>query len=428
MTSQTAQFAQHQPSAKSQALIKLVQDQAFTTDAEFQQWYNKKWDTQKADKTVNYVFATHEDPHQPAEVFQRLRWGGLFVFLSPNKDLVEKLARQYPRCGFNLDVYPTLVRKSFMGLPFFGTKVWFFVARKVLLIYPGDFTDRFTYHVFLQKASSNSPEYVVAKEIPTVEQVGERLRHRFPDADEAFVQKRARKLCETIFPVFLTREAAFLKILERDLPEEYHGRFPLATDLEKDDKGYVKKLYLKWLRKTTKIMDHMTFALQSADMLMRLHENARIIHLDLRLDNFVMTDFGVGLIDYGSSARVGENISESPFLSNLFGEILKSSQIQRMLGAMRKKGKVTSELITSSHQKVDKAVDLFYLVLQMAKPHSNPEIKEVVEFEDGSDVAVEIQKLTDKVLMPEDPKRPKYRSARDVLQGLEEIAKKVGHS
>jgi len=58
---------------------------------------------------------------------------------------------------------------------------------------------------------------------------------------------------------------------------------------------------------------------------------------------------------------------------------MSTSQIQRTLGKMRDSGKLTSSLFTNAHQKVDRAVDLFYLALQMNRPHLNPDFNALVD-------------------------------------------------
>ncbi len=400
--------------------IASIQKAFFENDPDFKRYHWASRMKVGDGKTVDYIFATPQDPHNPKDIFTKIRWGGQFVFVSPNRREVEQLCEQFPKEGFEIDRKPEVFKSG--GFLFLKKKLWFFVARKVRIIAPGDFTERFTYHVYLEKTSQG---YVVGKEIPNLESMRERLARKFPDADDDFVDQRARKLIETIFPVFLTREAAFLKILQKHLPEPYNKRVPEVIDLEKDEGGFVKKFQLRWLRKAVQTMDQIEFCRQSADMLRQLHERARIIHLDLRLDNFVITEDGVGFVDYGSAARVGENIGQSPFLKNLFGEIMKTSQIQRMLGKMQSSGLLTSEFITSSHHKVDKAVDLFYLAVQMENPHSNPDIKELVDYDANSKEARMISQLTAKVLRPDDPKNPVYTSARDVLRALEEIADRL---
>jgi serine/threonine protein kinase len=156
-----------------------------------------------------------------------------------------------------------------------------------------------------------------------------------------------------------------------------------------------------------------------------LHDDVGIMHLDLRLDNVVITEQGVGFVDFGSAVRVGEEFPEASLLSNLFDEMMRTSQIQRMLGKMTETGQVTSEEITGSHERIDKAVDFFYLALQINAPLSNPDFAGLVEHDPKSREARELARLTEKILRPADPQRPEYTSARDILRGIEEIARRL---
>ncbi|QNN21037.1 phosphotransferase [Planctomycetales bacterium ZRK34] len=408
------------------AMIRTVQARVFGRDPEFKHYYNCI-DELRNTRTSDYMFATPFDLHRWYKVFERLRWGGQFVFTSYDADQVHKLAQVYASRGFVIEHPPAYVRHPVMGmyLPGLGRKVHYFVARRVHLVRPGEVSMRFTYDVYLKHEPRAEQGYVVAKQVPDLETVMLRLKQRFPEAKTDFVETQAKKLIDTIFPVFLTREAAFLKILQRDLPEAYRNRVPRAVYVEKDNRGFVSKLHLNWLRKSGPPISQIDFALQAADLLDKLHEQARVIHLDLRLDNFVVTEHGVGFVDYGSAARVGENIAQSPLLDKLFQEMMKASQIQRMLAKMTSSGLVTSQYFTGSHQKVDKAADLFYLAVQIDKPHSNPDIKEMVRYDASSEEARLISNLTEHVLRPNDPKRPHYSSARNILEALLKIKERL---
>ena len=186
----------------------------------------------------------------------------------------------------------------------------------------------------------------------------------------------------------------------------------------KDKRGLVRRMDLNWLRNGGRKLTQLEFARQSTDLLRALHDVAQIIHLDLRLDNFVITEHGVGFVDFGSAVRVGEDLSESQMLTTLFEEMMQTSSIQRMLGKMKKAGKVTSRVITASHGKVDKAVDLFYLAVQFNQPHKNPDFKDLVAHDPQSPQARALEQLTDQILRPADPDNPPYRSVNDVLQAL----------
>ena len=172
-------------------------------------------------------------------------------------------------------------------------------------------------------------------------------------------------------------------------------------------------------------MSHLEFARQSMDLMRILHTTVRLIHMDLRLDNFVVTEEGVGFVDFGSAARVGENFEVNPLLRSLFTEMLSSSQIQKDLARLRDRGRVTSKLFINSYQKVDQAVDLFYGVLQMNLPHANPDFRGLVKYEPRSRAARGLGLLTNEVLRPRDPGNPPFRTARDVLRGIEALAKTI---
>ena len=99
------------------------------------------------------------------------------------------------------------------------------------------------------------------------------------------LEKRAKKFVEQIFPLFLTREAAMLKVIDRDVPQPYRGRFPHIVHMEKDSRGYVQKLWTSWLRNGGQPITQLQFAKQAAELLHVLHDRINIIHLDLRMDN-----------------------------------------------------------------------------------------------------------------------------------------------
>src|SRR5262249_17158979 len=145
------------------------------------------------------------------------------------------------------------------------------------------------------------------------------------DADDETLRRRARKFTDKIFPVFLTRETAMLKLLQRDLPEKFRKRVPRLLSAETDATGFTRRLRMNWLRNCQPAsgsfrhpLSQLEFARQAAELLAALHDAAGIMHLDLRLDNVVITEHGVGFVDFGSSVRVGESFAEESLLSSLF--------------------------------------------------------------------------------------------------------------
>jgi hypothetical protein len=371
---------------------------------------------------ANCVVCTAADAPDPSHLFECLRWGGQVIFACDSRDEAARVASRLSDSGFEVTQKPSHIALGFLGLPipWLSRRLHFIVARKVALILPGQTTDRFTFHVHLIR--SESGEYEVVKEVPTLDMVMARLRSKWPDLANEIVEKRARKFTDKIFPVFLTREAAILKIVNRDLPESYRDRVPRLVEMDKDERGYAKRLHLSWLRNGGEPLSQTEFALQSADLLRALHDDAGIMHLDLRLDNFVITPAGVGFVDFGSAVRVDENLKQSPLLSSLFEELMRTSEIQRMLFKMTRTGEVTSEAISGGLHKVDKAVDCFYLAVQISSPHANPDLKDLIRFDKGSQEAKRLSRLTEQILRPTDPAKPTFRSAADILQGIRQLS------
>lgn len=368
------------------------------------------------------LHGTAHTDHRPDVIFRKLRWGGLFVFASRRRHVTRSIARQFEQAGFHLDTPPTRHREgSWIPFPPFSQSIHFFVARKVHLLPPGEFTDRFTYSVQLVGHDDPAEPVVVEKCVPTLDAVVARLRAKFPDTPREVIERRARKFTDRIFPLFLTREAGMLLVLEERLPSAYRRRVPRLLHMERDERGFVTRLKMTWLRNGGRPLSHMEFARQSADLLRVLHDVAHVIHLDLRLDNMVVTPDGVGFVDFGSAVKDDEDLSQNPLLGQVFGELMKTSQIQRMLEHMSSSGQVTSEVLLRGRQKVDKAVDLFYLALQFKAPNSNPDLADLIQFKPGSDEAHKLSKLSEEVLRPANAVAPTFRSAKDLLHGVERI-------
>ena len=399
-------------------LVNTVVRQCLSNDEEFQLFGSSA----NGRAMLDFRFATDRESHDPKKVFDLVRWGGQFVFCSRDVGQVRTTSDRFAKYGFDIETPPSYVREPFPFLPFLGKKVHYFRARKMQLIPPGDITDRFTYMVELTgQKEKHKGRYVVTKRVPTDEWVINRLKRRWPELPYETVQKRAKKFTEKIFPLFLTREAAILKILQEHLPPSYRDRVPQPICVEKDSRGFVRMLQMNWLRNGGKSRSQLDFAMQAADLLRAIHDTAEVIHLDLRLDNMVVTPGGVGFVDFGSAVRVGEDISSNPLLATLYGELMKTSHIQRMLDQMTISGHVTAEHFCQSRGRVDKSVDVFYLAVQFNSPHDNPDLKELIDFKPGSDEARALGKLTRNILTPEDTLNPPIKSAKDVLRALESV-------
>ncbi|MEM8494364.1 MAG: hypothetical protein AAF916_00975 [Planctomycetota bacterium] len=390
-------------------------------------------DGQTADETLSLSDSRRSAMPKPSDVFRRLRWGGRAVVASLDPAVAMETARDFKsHGGFVLESGPNTVRVGPGGIPLplpipGVTKAWHvLVVRKVALIEPREQTDRFTFDVKLVREPSVAHGYVVLKTVPTYRRVVDRLRDRFPEANDRVLLQRADKLVKRVFPVFLTRETAFLQLLQRDLPPEYRSRVPEALAIEKAPDGTVRKLFMSWLKMSGQPMSHLDFAEQSADLLRVLHDTAGVIHLDLRLDNMVISDGRVCFVDFGSAVRTGEDLDKSPMLKSLFHEMMQTSEIQRTLGKMKDAGHLTSDALVAAHGRVDRGVDLFYLALQISRPYWNPDLVPFIDYDETSEPTRRLKKLTDAILRPTDRSRPDFITAQDVLNGVHKIRNLVG--
>ncbi len=380
------------------------------------------------DAPRDFLVCRESQPPEPSDVFRRLRWGGQLLLAGHDQQLILVAVRSFgAHDGFELESGPHTERGGLWGLPlpWLGRQLHYVVVRKVALLEADEDTDRFTFDVRLVRKAEFGQGWIVMKQVPRYRRVVTRLHSRFPEASQQVLLQRAEKLVKRVFPVFLTREAGFLQLIRRDLPPEFRDRVPEALGFEKAADGTVKRLYMTWLRLGGEPLTHLSFSQQAAELLSILHDTVGVIHLDLRLDNMVISNGKVCFLDFGSSVRIGEQIGKSPLLSSLFEEMMNTSQIQRTMGRMRDAGRLTSDVIVSAHGKMDKAVDMFYLSLQISKPVTNPELLPFIGYQPGSEVSKRIKMLTDAILRPSNPNRPHFISARDVYNGLQKIEKKV---
>ncbi|MEM1107887.1 MAG: phosphotransferase [Planctomycetota bacterium] len=381
------------------------------------------------DGMVDIRLAGPGDPKQPDEVFDRLRWGGLFACVDQDPERVGKVMQQYDgKHGFVIDQHFDELWAGPLGLRIPGVtpRAFSFVARKTHLVPPGQVTDRFTFDVKLEEDESQSLGYCVRKQVPTVEDVLRRLTLKFPDLDPKDAQLRAEKLVNEVFPIFLTREAKTLERLQQTLPERFRGRVPRPLRISKNAKGFVTRLDMDWLRNGGPTISQIEFARQSLELLAVLHDHAKIMHLDLRPDNMVVTPAGVGFIDFGSSAQIDEDLTSSPVLHDLFDQVMKTSRIQRVLGQMIEKGEVTNEAIAAVRGKADRNVDTFYLAVQINHPHTNPELERLIDYQPLGEAAHALSSLTAAILKPKNPGMSQFKTAADVLRGVNRIAQRLG--
>ena len=374
----------------------------------------------------DYIFATDDQEQDPATVFKKIRWGGQYVFASPSIERVARLSRDFAEYGFAVERPTGTVTDGWRFWPLLRRKAHYFAARKILHVPRGGVTSRFTFEVQLNVSrDTRNGQHVVTKRIPSTEWVVNRLRHHAQGVKEEELIQRAQSLIRNILPIFLTREVAIMDRLQQRLPEHVRDRVPRTLHYEQDDRGFVKLLQVNWLRNGGEPISQLDFAEQSAELLHYVHEKAGVAHLDLRLDNIVVTPKGVGFIDFGNSAHDDENIAGSPTLSKVFNDLMHSAQVQRTLERYVQQGHVTAPYFTNAVFKVDKAVDLFYLVLQFTNPHENPDLKDFIAYTKNSKEDYELHKMTNRLFAPENLEPGKVYTAAHVVNAIRIIRKRI---
>jgi len=196
------------------------------------------------------------------------------------------------------------------------------------------------------------------------------------------------------------------------------ARVPRPLRVMRDEQGRVQRLDMTWLREGGEPISPTAFARQAATLLDALHNLAGIIHLDLRLDNMVVTEAGVGFVDFGSACLVNEPLDDRPMLHALFSSMLSASRIRRDLRRLQRKRLVTSALFRDCYPKRDPAIDLFALALQMTRPWANHAFRGLVP-ERNTDAQIDrLLRLQRHVLRPKLPDRPEITTAADIAATL----------
>lgn len=373
---------------------------------------------------LDWLFVADADRACPYTLFDRLRWGGQAVIAAKTQAQAAELHRLFrSRDEWRIDHEPVAVEFAARTWwkPWAQTLGFAFVVRKVLLELPENPTLRHSYDVRLEPWPGVEGGYCVQKRIPMPEQISRRLLNNLAPEDRPqgeALEQTIHKLRRKVFPLFLTREAGFLKILQRDLPEELRDHVPDVLDLEYGDKGYVCCLRSRWLRLGGDPVDPLSFATQAAELVQALHDAANVVHLDLRLDNFVITENGVKAVDFGSALRRGEDISTSPVLVKLFTEMLSASQIRRDLMRMIDKGAIRSSAFARAYSPPGPAADLFSLVSNFGRLDEHPDFRGLIRPSVRQDAL--LTRLRREVFKPEDPKQPGVTRVRDLVRVLQD--------
>ncbi len=379
---------------------------------------------QEANAPRDWYFVGPSASVTPDTVFHRLRWGGQAVLAAVTQRQADALLAEFEgREEWNVDAEPRPVElgRSAGWKPWEKPRGYALVVRKVLRELPQSPTFRPSYDVRLVPKADDPNGYCVQKRIPPPEQIRRRLMQNLPAdqrPDDEGLRRMIRKLLHKVFPLFLTREAGFLKILQRDLPERWRQSVPDVFGLEYDDKGYVSCMRSRWLRLGGDLIRPLDYAQQACELLRVLHEQVGIVHLDLRLDNFLITEDGIKLVDFGSSLRRGEDIAQSPILTKLFVEMLSASQIRRDLLRMIEKGHITSAAFANAYSPPGPAADLFSVVNNFGRLDDHGDFRGLTVRDPQQDAF--LTRLRREVFRPVDAKNPTVFRLRELCHALHE--------
>ncbi len=137
------------------------------------------------------------------------------------------------------------------------------------------------------------------------------------------------------------------------------------------------------------------------------------MHLDLRLDNILVTPAGVSFVDFGSAIRIGEKFSGNPMLHRLIQEMLQASQITADLRRQQRKGLIQSPIFRGLPLPPSPAFDLYALTTNLTRPHDHDEFKGLIAHDRTSDEGQWFSQLRRRTLKPAANESP-IRSAAEM--------------
>ncbi len=345
------------------------------------------------------------NPPQEDVLFDTLRWGGQLLILGQNEQAVtacrQRFAGSPSWCCEQPDKLPP--PQAVPG----GPAVHLCTVRKVGIELPGRLTARHSYEVRLVHRPAAHPSHelgpgsagwAVEKRVPTFEETHARLIQTHPTIAPAQANAVVRWLVKTAFPLMLTRETAFLGRIHTYMPAHLAGRTPELLEVEKDPRGMINRIHMTWLRQGGETLSQIAFAQQAAEMLSAAHHAAGLMHLDVRLGNLVVTERGVGLIDFGSSVMIDENLASNRTAQKVIHRTLESSEITENLIRHHNKGLLGNPLFNDLPTPPTAGFDLFALATCMTRPHDLDEFRGLVAFEPHSPDAVTLSQLRRRVL------------------------------
>ena len=362
------------------------------------------------------------------ELFDALRWGGQVLILGPNPGAVKACRQRFAGhpswCCEQPDALPAPLTTGR------GAPVHFSTIRKIRLERPGQLTARHSYEVSLvHRPNPGDPEpgrgsagWAVEKRVPTHEETLARLTQTHAAIAPGQTQGVVRWLIQTAFPLMLTRETAFLGRLRQRMPSHLAGRTPELLDMQKDQRGLVSRIQMTWLRQGGETLSQLAFARQAAEMLDAAHREAGLMHMDVRLGNLVVTPRGVGLIDFGTSVMVGEDLAANRTVHKVIRRTLDASEITDNLRRHREKRLLGNPVFDALPHPPTPGFDLFALVTCMTRPHELEDFRGLVAFDPHGPDAIALSRLRRRVLAPPDGQAAPLTDLSQLAAALQALA------
>jgi len=197
-------------------------------------------------------------------------------------------------------------------------------------------------------------------------------------------------------------------------------------DMRLDSSGQAESIDMYWLRPGTGSISHLDFAHEAATIVQAIHESSGVIHLDLRLDNFVISHDGVCLVDFGNALRLDENLENKPLLQNLINEVLKNSATRRDLKQLLSSKKINSVAFEQAIANPGVHTDVFYLALQISRSKYTNELADLIKANEPCDASKRLTSLADSFLRPRNAKHAQWKTSRDLLRGVKRLHQRYG--
>jgi hypothetical protein len=358
----------------------------------------------------------------PRGAFEALRFTGLWTVeadaMAPLREVAEQIEAHG---GFHIETAPHRVEcdQNSRGKPSEPTPWWLrwlptlsrkqgryqLVTRKTRLAPPDEAPEHCTFDVSLVPDPRGEHGYIIRKRVPSVEQTLRALQRFAPHLQPHDLHARAEQLVRDVFPLLLLRETVLLDRLQLKMPTTLRNRVPRKLSHIQRGPAQVEQIDMTWLAPAKHPISPLDFAIEAAELLAAMQRNAGLMHLDLRDDNIVITESGVGFVDFGSAVLIDEDLATRPMLHRIIHQMLGAIALQRALGSLITHKSVTHPILLRAHAKPEPIHDLFALTQLARSPHTSQAIGHLIQPNAQEELAG-LNQLADELLIPADVRQP----------------------